>query len=516
MISLTLCSISVSPSSSKRIKDAQSFNFFQNTDDPIEPLKGYQEMAILGSKRGFSRLDFAPALKACSKASSLSFGKQIHAQSVKCGLSWDVFVQTSLVAMYSQCGQIEIALNVFDKMSHRNVVTWTTVMDSCIRSDRSEMALVAFRGMQRTGIRPDHYAIVSVLTACSRLGALNLGRWVHTYIERVGFEVTSFLGTALIDMYCKCGSVDEAYSVFDSMKGRSVHSWNAMIHGLSVHGRGAEALHLFETMRKYGGVRPNEVTFVGVLSGCSHSGLVEEGKMYFDLMRNECGIVPTIKHYGCMVDLLARAGLLDEAFDMASKISVSSNAVVWGALLSACRKQNDVVMAERISRMIAGIEDNCKQGDTSHYVIMSNMYAQAGLKDKMAEARAKVGKKPKGKSWIEIGCNVHEFAVGDCSHSMWGELKNMLEEIVEKSGMECEEQLEVLQNPHSEMSAVAFGLLTTRVPTTIRIVKNLRICSNCHEMMKLISKVYEREIIIRDCTRYHEFKGGYCTCRDYW
>ncbi|KAF5193720.1 Pentatricopeptide repeat [Thalictrum thalictroides] len=472
-------------------------------------------MVILHNGEYISKFVFAPVLKACSKASALKPGEQIHAQSIKFGLLSDIFVQTSLVAMYSSCGQLELALNVFDKMPQRNVVTWTTMMDSCLKSEQPELVLFFFREMQKSGVSPDDFTIVSLLTACARLGALNLGRWIHGYINRMEMELTVFIGTALIDFYCKCGSVDDALEVFKSMEKKSVRCWNAMLHGFSVHGHGEKALSLFSEMEMDSRVRPNDVTFVAVLCGCSHNGLVEEGRLYFSLMQRKYGIQPSVKHYGCMVDLLGRAGLVDEAFEMVIKMKVAPNAVVWGSLLSACRAQNNLAMAERVTRRIEEIEgDDSLGGDTSHYVIMSNMYARVGNKDRMAKARAKIGKKPKGWSSIETGGEVHRFSVGEASHPKWGKIEQMLDEVKTKIGQDFE--MEDFHNLHSEKVAVAYGLLSTTWPAPIKIVKNLRICEDCHQLMKLISLLYDREIVIRDCTRFHRFMEGYCSCKDYW
>lgn len=389
------------------------------------------------------------------------------------------------------------------------------MINAYLQSDQPEMALAAFREMQMAGVELDSFAVISVLSACARLGMLNSGRWVHAYVSRGGFNLSVFIGTALVDMYCKCGSVGDALAVFNSIEKKSVQTWNAMLHGLSVHGQGVEAMQLFEKMEMDGGVRPNEVTFVAVLCGCSHSGLLEEGWFYFDVMQKKYRIKPTVKHYGCMVDLLARTGRLGEAFKLAAEMKIPPNIIIWGALLSACRIQNNMDMAECVMEKINRIEEDCTHSDTSHYVIMSNMYSQAGLKEKMAKVRMKVGKKPTGSSWIEIGCDVHEFAVGKTSHPMWEKIQQMLVEVTMKVGKKNGTE-EDLQNAHSEMVAVAFGLLTTSASTPIRIAKNLRICKDCHDALKSISKAYDRVVIVRDCTRFHQFRGGHCSCNDYW
>ncbi|KAK1272358.1 Pentatricopeptide repeat-containing protein [Acorus gramineus] len=450
----------------------------------------------------------APLIKTYSRSPSPSTALQLHAHSLKRGLSSDVFVQTSLLSFYASHNHFSLARHLFHRMPSKNVVSFTAMIDASLRIGRPDDALSLFRDMQLSGITPDGFALVGALSACSMTGALNLGRWIHAYVRRNGVDLTEFVGTALVDMYCKCGCVRDAVSVFDSMPIRTVRSWNAMLHGLAVNGRGAEAARLFDAMESDGRHRPTGVTFLSLLCGCAHGGLVEEGRRYFDRMRSEYGIVPTVKHYGCMADLLGRAGLLDEAFDMVSKMPIPPNSVVWGALLSACKARDDVVMAERVMERLARMA--CT--DTSHHVIMSQIYGRCGWMEKSAEARLRVGRKPTGTAWVEVGCEVHEFVVGDASHPMWGEIEHMLGDMEAKA--EMEEGFE--DPPHSEKVAIAFGLLRVSSPAPIRISKNLRICKHCHCFMKRVSLVYEREIVVRDRNRFHLFYRGSCTCKDYW
>lgn len=492
------------------------FDHVNDVRNPSQFIETYRETVVLQNGRFFSNTALAPVLKACSKIKSLHAGKQIHAQAIKFSLSSDVYVQTSLMSMYSSCDQYETSLKLFDQMPNRSIVTWTALMDLYLKWDQPRRTIAVFCKMLRTGIHPDHFSIVSALAASARLGILNFGRWVHCYIIKDGIELSVFIGTALIDMYCKGGSIDEAILVFDFLPNKSIQTWNSMIHGFSFHGRVIEALELFTKMEIEEQTYPNEITFVGLLSGCSHKGLVEEGKAYFDIMQRKYRIRPTIKHYGCMVDLLGRAGLIAEAFEMVKKMPIPHNAIILGSLLSACRSQNNLVVAERLSKMIGEIEgESFKNGDTSHYVILSNIYNRAGLKDKMAKTRMKIGKKPKGVSVIERGSEVHEFAVGDASHPEWGEIKLKLNEIMEKIGRKDWEEGDFV-NIHSEKVATAFGLLRINNPLPVKIVKNLRICEDCHEVLKLISGIYDRELVVRDCTRFHRFRAGHCSCKDYW
>uniref|UniRef100_A0A1D1Y5C1 Pentatricopeptide repeat-containing protein At2g02980 n=1 Tax=Anthurium amnicola TaxID=1678845 RepID=A0A1D1Y5C1_9ARAE len=458
-------------------------------------------------------------LKACAKRGALSHGRQLHALSYKLRLSSDLYVQTALLSMYSSCEQPDGALRVFDRMPHRNVVAWTAAIDACLRSDRPDAGVALFRRMLESGgVQPNRFALVSLLSACSHLGALGLGRAAHGYVEKAAdVELTAVVGTSLVDMYCKCGALDDASQVFDVMPNgaKTVQCWNAMLHGFAVHGHGARGLQMFSSMDSMsGGVRPNELTFLALLCGCSHAGLVEEGRHCFDIMQKKYGIVPGVKHYSCMVDLLARAGLLDDALQVASTMPVKPNHVIWGSLLSACKTHKKLGLAEQV--MERAVREGCPIGDTSHYVIMSNMYREAELMEKMVGMRMKVGRKPKGKSWIEVGPSVHEFQVrGNSapSHPMWGDIRQMLHEMEEKAG---KGRVVDLLDPHSEKIALAFGLLRVSGSAPVRISKNLRICEECHSMMKSVSRYYQREIIVRDCTRFHRFADGRCSCHDYW
>ncbi|KAH7664718.1 Pentatricopeptide repeat-containing protein [Dioscorea alata] len=453
-------------------------------------------------------------LKSCANSSALSPGSQLHAISVKLDLCSDVFIQTALLSFYSYCGYLDTALQLFDRMPHRNLITWTAAIDACLRSDHPHLALSLFVQMRESGIVPDTFTLVSFLAASSSLCALDLGRGAHAHLSKTGTELTPFLATALVDMYCKCGSLDDAIKMFDLLpnSAKTVQVWNSMLHGLSLHGLGMNALQMFDEMRR-ALVQPNSITFVALLCGCAHAGLVEEGKMYFGLMRSKYGIEPGVKHFGCMVDLLGRAGLIDEAFDMVASMPVPANHVIWGALLNACRINGNIKMAEIVLDRIVTEEQT--MSSTSHYLIMSNIYRDAGFEEKTAELRIKVGRKPTGRSWIEIAGEMHKFMVGvdAFSHPMWKEIKTMLDEMARTEGKQMLEQSE---NIHSEKIAVAFGLIRTSAPTPIRISKNLRICQDCHDTMKVVSQAYKREIVVRDCNRFHRFMGGLCSCKDYW
>ncbi|XP_073005622.1 pentatricopeptide repeat-containing protein At2g02980, chloroplastic-like [Typha latifolia] len=356
-----------------------------------------------------AHLSLPRLIKLCSRSRAFSSGIQLHALSFKLGLSSDPFLQSSLISFYSSCDLPCVALQLFDTIPQPNVVAWTAAIVAWLRAKDPNFALSLFAQMVESGVEADDFALVAVLSACADLGSLKFGRALHGYAEKTGTVISAFLGTSLVDMYCKCSSVEDAVKVFDSLpeNSRPIQIWNAMIHGLAVHGHGFRVLQLFDEMLLRG-LPPNDVTFVGILCGCAHSGLIQDGRYYFNAMRDKFGIEPTVKHYGCMVDLLGRAGLLDEAVEMITSMQVSSNHIVLGALLSACSACGDVGTAEQVVARI--VREECSpKGDTSHFVILSNMYRAAESSGKVVGVRAMVGRKPKGKSWIEVEGQMHEF-----------------------------------------------------------------------------------------------------------
>lgn len=392
-------------------------------------------------------------------------------------------------------------------------------------------ALDLFHKMLQVGPKPNEYTLVSALSACSNLVALDQGRWIHVYIGRGEIKMNDRLLASLIDMYAKCGEIESASSVFHEHNAkRKVWPWNAMIGGFAMHGKPNEAINVFEQM-KVEKVSPNKVTFIALLNACSHGYMVEEGKLYFKLMVSDYGITPEIEHYGCMVDLLSRAGLLKEAECMISSMPMTPDVAIWGALLNACRIYKDMERGYRIGRIIKEIDPN----HMGCHVLLGNVYSTSGRwnearmlreKNEMSSDRKKIP----GCSSIELKGIFHEFLVGDRSHPQSKEIYSFLDEMTSKLkiagyvpefgellfDIDDEEDKETALSVHSEKLTIAFGLMNTAPGTPIRIVKNLRVCGECHQATKFISKVYDRVIIVRDRTRYHHFKDGICSCKDYW
>ncbi|GAB4839944.1 Putative pentatricopeptide repeat-containing protein At5g40405, partial [Ancistrocladus abbreviatus] len=369
--------------------------------------------------------------------------------------------------------------------------------------------------------------MVSVLSACAHLGALDHGRWAHAYIERNKMKMTVPLGTALLNMYAKCGNMDKAMEVFWAMKEKNVYAWSSAIGGQALHGDGEKCLELFSLMKQEG-VQPNEVTFLSVLHGCSVVGLVEEGHKHFESMSKVYRLEPQLEHYGCMVDLYGRAGRLEDALDVIHNMPMKPHAGAWGALLNACRMYKNKELGELASRKIVELEGR----NHGSYVQLSNIYAESKDWNRATNVReimkARDVRKIPGCSVIEVDGVVHEFFVGDNSHQRYNEIEIMLKEIsnrLELAGYTAntspvlfdieEEEKEDAVGKHSEKIAIAFGLLILKEGVPIRIVKNLRVCLDCHDVTKMISKVFNREIIVRDRNRFHHFKDGECSCKGY-
>ncbi|XP_040994937.1 putative pentatricopeptide repeat-containing protein At3g08820 [Juglans microcarpa x Juglans regia] len=467
-------------------------------------------------------------LSACTQLGDLRSGAWIDGYMAEIGMGRNVFVATSLVDMYAKCGDMEKARCVFDRMSEKDIVTWSTMIQNYALNGLPKEALDLFFQMRRENLKPDRYAMVGVLSACARLGALDLGDWASRLMDRNEFLTNPVLGTALIDMYAKCGSMVQGWEVFKGMKEKDRVVWNAIISGLSMNGHVKAAFGLFAQIEKTG-IQPDGNTFIGLLCGCTHAGLVDEGRRYFNSMDLVFSVTPTIEHYGCMVDLLGRAGLLDEAHQLITSMPVEANAIVWGALLSGCRLHRNTKLAEHVLKKLIQLEP----WNSGNYVLLSNIYSVSHRWDEAALLRSTMNEKGiqkiPGCSWIEVDGVVHEFLVGDKSHylseKIYAKLNELAMELKAAGYVPStdfvlfdveEEEKEHFLGCHSEKLAIAFGLISTSSKDVIRVVKNLRVCGDCHEAIKLISKFTGREIIVRDNNRFHSFVDGSCSCRDYW
>lgn len=391
-------------------------------------ISGYSRMGYAGDAVGLfgemrdagfepDEMTLVSILGACGDLGDLGLGSWIEGFVVENEMDLNSFVGSALIGMYGKCGDLSSARRVFDRMVKKDVVTWNAMITGYAQNGVSDEAIILFSGMRESGVNPDKITLVGVLSACASIGALDFGKWLDTYASERGLQNDIYVSTALIDMYAKCGSLDDALRVFEDMPQKNEVSWNAMISALAFHGRPQESLSLFKRMSKEGGaVRPNDISFIGVLSACVHAGLVDEGRQLFDLMSSSFGLVPKIEHHSCMVDLLARAGHVHEAWDFIEKMPEKPDEVVLGALLGACQKRRNVDVSERVMHMLLEMEPL----NSGNYIISSKIFANMKRWDDSARMRVLMRQrgvtKTPGCSWIEIENQVHEFHAGDVLH----------------------------------------------------------------------------------------------------
>ncbi|KAF3775857.1 Pentatricopeptide repeat-containing protein [Nymphaea thermarum] len=460
--------------------------FSQSPTLPLEAVFNYNRMV----EASFSpdKYTFSFVLKACTRAGLVQKCKEVHASIMKRGFSADVIVQTNILRAYAGNSLIQCCRQLFDEMPRRDVVCWNAMLACYSQAGLHEETLQTYAEMLEAGVAIDEFTLVSLLSSCAHVGALELGEQIDWFARRNGFLDNIYVGNALIDMYAKCGRIEGASHVFEGMQHRDAYTWNTLIVGLGTHGCGDKAIAVFQQMRG-AGFKPNSITFLGVFCGCSHQGLVEEGEEYFMRMSSEFCLQPDIKHYGCMVDLYGRAGELQKAFEMAQLIpaGADADAIIWRTLLGACRIHKNLKYGEIAMQNLMQLGEH-NAGDC---VLLAGIYADNGNTLGVAKMRKMVkdqGIRTKpGWSWIEADGGVHKFVVGDHSHPSSKEIHEKAREIMCRIGyseqssgpmftVDSEEEcIENLGNYyHSEMLAIAFGLLRTPDVVTLRIVKNLR------------------------------------------
>ncbi|XP_024968370.1 pentatricopeptide repeat-containing protein At4g21065 [Cynara cardunculus var. scolymus] len=499
---------------------------FAESQNPKPAIDIHRNMRILAVEPDTHTYPFL--LKAIAKLIAVREGEGVHSIATKNGFGLSVFVQNGLVHMYAACGRAESAHKLFEEMSDRNLVSWNSMINGFVSNGKSIETLTLYREMGEEGVEPDGFTLVSLLTACAELGALALGTRVHAYMFKVGLAENVHAANSVLDLYAKTGNISEAQKVFDEMKEKSVVSWTTLIVGLAMNGFGNEAIDLFKKLERKQ-LTPNEITFVGVLYACSHCGMVDEGFTYFKRMKEEFGIEPRIEHHGCMVDLLGRSGRIQQAYDYILAMPLQPNAVVWRTLLGSCTMHGHSALAEVARAQLIQLEPK-HSGD---YVLLSNLYASEKRWSDVSKVRERmldqgIQKSP-GHSLVELGNCVYQFVMGDTSHPESEDIYAKLIEITKLLRLEGyvphvanvladieEEEKETALLYHNEKIAIAFMLIKTPPGTPIRVVKNLRVCADCHIAIKLISKVYKREIVVRDRSRFHHFKDGSCSCKDYW
>lgn len=498
---------------------------YVESDNPEEAMRIFQKMLDEGVEP--TNVTIMEALHACADLGDLERGMFVHNMLDQLKLGTDVSITNSLISMYSKCKRVDIAADIFSKLQRKTPVSWNAMILGYAQNGRVNEALNYFCKMRSQNIKPDSFTMVSVIPALAELSVIRHAKWIHALVIRSCFEKNVFVMTALIDMYAKCGAVGTARKLFDMMNERHVTTWNVMIDGYGTHGLGKAAIELFNKMLE-GTTKPNDITFLCAISACSHSGLVEEGIHYFNSMKKDYGIEPVMDHYGAMVDLLGRAGRLNEAWDFIQKMPIEPGITVFGAMLGACKIHKNVELGEKAANRL--FELNPDEG--GYHVLLANIYAAASMWDKLAEVRTKMEKKglqkTPGCSLVELKNEVHSFYSGSTSHPQSKRIYTFLETLIDEikaagyvpdtnSIHDVEDHVqENLLSSHSEKLAIAFGLLNSSPGSTIHIRKNLRVCGDCHNATKYISLVTGREIIVRDMHRFHCFKNGICSCGDYW
>ncbi|KAK6136816.1 hypothetical protein DH2020_029439 [Rehmannia glutinosa] len=493
---------------------------------------GFEEEALwmfnMMRRKGFSGDIFA--LMSLISFDDLRVGCGVHGLIVKIGYENDKLIKTALMELYINCDFVNDAYSIFGEINKKDLVAWTLMLRGFSKSGNWRKTIEHFNNMMGVdNIKLDSISLITILSGCSCSGALQQGRRVHALVIKTGFQGDIFVGSAVIDMYANCASIRDAKRYFELMEEKDVACWNALISGYGMIGSGNEAVELFLKM-KHSGINPDESTFVSVLCACSHAGLVDLGLQIFDHITENRNIIPNSKHYACVIDLLGRAGRLNEAYSLIKSINLlQPGPEVYSALLTACRVHRNFELGVEISRELFQLKPN----DAGHYVLLSNMYALAGNWDcaRMSRVFLKSNnlKKNPGVSSIEINGEMFTFMASQTEHIHYLEIKEFLRGLIFKikaAGYEPDVssvyldvsddvKIDILFH-HSEKLAIAFGLMRTKPRTIIRVTKNLRICNDCHNASKLISEVYRRVLVIKDANRFHIFRDGVCSCRDWW
>ncbi|KAJ0972196.1 hypothetical protein J5N97_020155 [Dioscorea zingiberensis] len=498
--------------------NAMLSGYVQN-DLPEECLLLFNEMLNLGVRPNEST--WVTVISACASKGDFQVARSLVHQLQKSRVNLNIYVKTALIDIE---GDVQSANELFNRMQTKDVISWNTMISGYAQHGQWTQAIELFKEMSTLkDMKPDTVTMSSVIAACGHLGILEFGRWVVDYIaeNQIGLNLSGY--NSLIFMYSRCGSLEEAKRVFEEMPKRDVFSYNSLISGLAANGDGLEVLKLLMKMKNEL-IEPDAITFIGILTACSHSGLVDEGLTVFETIK-----CPTIDHCACIVDLLGRAGRIDDAKRMIDEMPMRPHSGVYGALLNASRIHKCVDLGEFAAQELFELEPE----NSGNYILLSNIYASDRRWEDVEKLRKMMRErgvlKMVGASWLEFHGKIHRFVAGDRSHCQLDEIYRVLEDVGNRMramgyiadrncvlrDVEDEEKEEMLR-AHSEKLAVGFALLVMEMGAVIRVVKNLRICEDCHLFIKMVSKLEGRVIMVRDNNRFHCFKDGKCSCNDYW
>ncbi|KAM7480394.1 hypothetical protein LguiA_028607 [Lonicera macranthoides] len=495
---------------------------YENNGLPDKAIETYKMMDL--DRVMPDEITIASVLSACASLGLLDMGIELHELSKTRGFISYVIVANTLIDLYSKCGCVDKALEIFHQIPNKNVFSWTSIIFGLRINNRIFEALILFRQM-KLSVNPNSVTLISAVSACARVGAFKSGKEIHAHALRTGVGFHGFVPNSILDMYIRCGRMESAWNQFNTQK-KDRASWNILLTGYAQRGQGELAVELFDRMSK-SGVKPDEITFISLLCACSRSGMVTEGLEYFNIMTSKYSITPNLKHYACVVDLLGRSGHLEDAYEFIVKIPVEPDAAIWGALLNSCRIYRQVELGEFAAQRIFERDS----GTVGYYDMLCNLYAENGKWDEVSRVRKMMRERglavDPGCSWVEVKGKVHAFLSGDDFHPQTKEISAVLEGLYEKmkaagvsgsvvgsvNGVEEASRAEILCG-HSERLAIAFGLINTAPGTPISVTKNLYMCESCHNTIKFISNVIRREISVRDTDHFHHFKEGVCSCGD--
>ncbi|KAM6567771.1 hypothetical protein CsatA_026899 [Cannabis sativa] len=486
---------------------------------------------------------YTSTLKACSGLGAIQQGNQIHGSLITRGLTFPCQIQATiagaLVDLYVKCGRLFDARKVFEQIEEKNIISWSSLILGYAQEGNVEEAMELFRQLRGSiNHEIDGFVLSSVMGVFADFALVEQGKQIHALATKIPSGLDVSVANSILDMYLKCGSIDESERFFDEMVTKNVVSWTVMITGFGKHGLGMEAVSLFNKMQLEN-VEPDGVAYLAVLSACSHSGLIEQGQELFSRMRRDRRVKPRVEHYACIVDLLGRAGQLKEAKNLIENMPLKPNTGIWQTLLSTCRVHGDVELGREVGEILMRLDGD----NTVNYVMLSNILADAGCWKECERLRQVVKrkglKKEAGRSWVEIEKEVHFFYNGDDSHPLIEQIHEALKEMEKRMRAEMgyipglrfalhdveDESKEESLRMHSEKLAIGLALVRggleededeKKKKKTIRIFKNLRVCGDCHVFIKGLSKVLKVVFLVRDANRFHKFEDGICSCGDYW
>ncbi|XP_043721538.1 putative pentatricopeptide repeat-containing protein At3g15130 [Telopea speciosissima] len=476
---------------------------------------------------------YSSVLKSCSGLGAIKEGAQIHASLITRGfpIALHKIMSSVLIDFYVKCRCLDEAIKLFDRIEPKNVVLWTAMIIGYVQEGGLQEAMDLFRQFMETGAEVDGFVLSSMMSAFADFALVEQGKQIHSFTVKVPSGLDVSVANSVVDMYVKCGLMEDAEKRFNEIPVKNVVSWTVMITGYGKHGSGKDAIRLFEEMQLEN-IDPDEVTYLAVLSACSHAGLIEESHKYFSRLCKDHQCEPKIEHYACMVDLLGRAGRLEEARNLIKTMPFEPSVGIWQTLLSACRLHKDLDIGREVGEVLLKLDcDN-----PVNHVMMSNLYVEVGEWKEYERVRklmkVKGLKKEAGCSWIEIDKVMHYFYGGDDRHPLTDRIHKVLKEMERRMKEEMgyaydvrfalhdveEESKEESLRFHSEKLAIGLGLMCNGLENEgiIRVFKNLRVCGDCHEFIKGLSKLLKKAFLVRDANRFHRFEDGVCSCGDYW